>query len=188
MASHWSRNLKAIGACEEAVDWAKTQPSFKEAWATCERGDWMLWLAGKQSGKDGWSTHQQVVLAACDCAELSLKYVPKGENRPRLAIETARKWANGQATIGEVRQARGAAAYAAVAVAAAVAAAVYAAADATVAAVAAADAAAYAAVAAYDAAAYAAVYSAADATAYSAAGTGIARQCSSRWPMRTPSL
>ena len=82
MTTHWSRKLQAIGACADAVTWAKEQPSFTEAWAACERGDWMLWLAGKMRDKPDWPTRQQLVLAACDCAELSLKYVPKGEDRP----------------------------------------------------------------------------------------------------------
>jgi hypothetical protein len=93
----------------------------------------MLWLVGKMADKPKWPTLQQVVLAACACAETALKYVPKGEDRPRLAIETARKWAHGETTLQEVR----ADAYAAYAAAAADAA--YAAAYAT-----------YAAHAAYD--------------------------------------
>ncbi len=39
-----------------------------------------------------------LVLAACDCAEPALKHVSKGEARPRIAIETARRWVNGDAT------------------------------------------------------------------------------------------
>jgi hypothetical protein len=154
----WYRKLEAVGACKEAVEWAKSQPSFAEAWETCERGDWMLWLAGIMIGVPGWPTHQQVVLAACDCAELSLKYVPEGKDRPMLAIETARKWTQGNASLGEVRAAY---AYAADAAAAAAYAAAYAAAAA---AYAAANAAAYAA---YGDAVYAAY--AADAAANAAA-------------------
>ncbi|MFO0474195.1 MAG: putative immunity protein, partial [Alphaproteobacteria bacterium] len=72
-------------------------------WADCERPDWLLW----------WAAHsvprQELVLAACDCAELALRYVPQGEDRPRLAIETARRWARGEATVKEVRAADAAA-------------------------------------------------------------------------------
>jgi hypothetical protein len=72
----------------------------------CERGDWLLWLAGK-IGID----RKVLVLAACDCAERALKYVEKGEDRPRVAIATARKWANGDEgiTIEDVRDAADAA-------------------------------------------------------------------------------
>jgi hypothetical protein len=59
----------------------------------------MLWLLAKMEGEDGWPDRKVIVLAACDCAELALKYVPEGENRPRKAIETARKWAPGKATL-----------------------------------------------------------------------------------------
>ena len=111
-------------------------------------------------GKKGWSTRQQIVLVACDCAELVLPIYEKkypDDKRVRNCIEVTRKWANGKATIEEVRQARRAAdaAYAAAYAAAAAAAyAAYAAADA-----------AYAAYAAADAAAAAAAYAAADAAA-----------------------
>jgi hypothetical protein len=110
--NHWSRKLTSFDACSDAVAWAKTKKSFAVAWQSCDRGDWMLWLAARLSDTDRWPTRQHVVLAACDCAETSLKFVPAGEDRPRIAIETARKWALGTATIGEVRKAK-AAAYAA---------------------------------------------------------------------------
>ena len=112
-ASTLTRFLKSKGACEEAVTWAEGK-TFAEAWKSCQRGDWMLWLCGKMSGEKSWPTRREVVLAACACAETALKYVPKGEDRPRLAIETARRWADGKATLQEVRVAAAyAAAYAA---------------------------------------------------------------------------
>src|SRR5882672_9978527 len=103
-AKQFSTLLKKLGACEEAVEWSAGK-SLKETWEQCERGDWLLWLVGYMVGKEGWPIRQQLVLAACACAETSLKYVSKGEDRPRLAIETARKWARGEASIVEVRQA-----------------------------------------------------------------------------------
>jgi hypothetical protein len=138
------------GACVEALAWSKGK-SLKTVWETCERGDWMLWLTAKMIGKVGWPSHQQVVLAACDCAETALVYVPAGEERPKKCIEVVRKWTRGEATLTEVQQARNAAAAAAAAAdAAADAAAAYAAyAAAAYAAAAYADAAAAAADAAY---------------------------------------
>ena len=171
-----ARSLKAIGACGEAVVWAKDYKTLRSAWKACERGDWMLWLCGKMEGKKGWSTRQQIVLVACDCAELVLPIYEKkypDDKRVRNCIEVTRKWANGKATIEEVRQARRAA-YAAAAAAYAAAADAYAAAYA---AAAAADAAAYAAYAAYAAAAayaYAAAYAAAAAADADAAAADAA--------------
>jgi hypothetical protein len=94
--------LESIDACQPAMDWLGDRDS-DQMWADCERPDWLLW----------WAAHvvprQELVLAACDCAELALRYVPEGEHRPRLAIETARRWARGEATVEEVRAADAAA-------------------------------------------------------------------------------
>jgi hypothetical protein len=152
--------LRKLGACKEARKFAEMK-TLTEAWSTCERGDWLLWIAARMVGQHGWPTHQQIVLAACTCAETALQYVSKGEDRPRIAIETARRWAIGEATLDEVR-ADAAAAYAAYAdVAYADAAAVYAAyADSTYA--------AYADVAYADAAAVYAAYADSTYAAYAA--------------------
>jgi hypothetical protein len=106
----------------------------------------MLWIAARLE-----IDRKLIVSAACLCARQSLVHVRPGEDRPRIAIETAERWVRGEATIKEVRAARRAAAYAAAADAAAADAAddaAYAYADA-------AYAAAYAADAAYADAAYA---------------------------------
>lgn len=96
---HWSRKLIRLGACEEAVEYSKAQPSFAVAWKKCERGDWMLWLAGRCSGSPKSASRKRLVLAACACARLALKHVRKGDERPRIAIETAEKWARGKDAI-----------------------------------------------------------------------------------------
>jgi hypothetical protein len=168
------RLLKRLGACEDAVKFLKQHESLAEAWAGCERGDWMLWLIGKLSGESGSDERKRLVLAACECARLALPFVQKGETRPLTAIETAEKWARGEEgiTLEQVRAAADAAyaahaaAYAAYAAADAAAAAT--AADAAYAAYAAADA-AYAAADAADAAYAAAAYAAAAYAAYAAA-------------------
>ncbi len=159
--------LMRLGACSEAIGWAESlgpdHPADETAWQQCPRGDWMLWVAGRLN-----IPRATLVLGACACARQVLVHVKVGEDRPRIAIETAESWARGgegAATIEQVRQARdAAAAYAAAAADAAYA--VYAADAAAAYAVYAADAAAaaYAVYAAYAAAAYA-VY-AADAAAY----------------------
>ena len=131
--------LQRLNACADAQEWVGIKTP-QEAWESCSRGDWLLWLAGRLE-----IDRKLIVLAACDCARLALPCVPKGELRPLKAIETAEAWARGEASLEDVAAA---AAYAANAAAAAYAAnaAAYAAADA-------ANAAAYAANAAADAAA-----------------------------------
>ena len=104
--------IRHLHPCREAVDWLATQPSAAEAWRSCERGDWMLWLLGRISGPVGSKSRKKLVLAACACARLSLKYVPKGEGRPRVAIVTAERYARGthDVMLDDVRNAAAAAA------------------------------------------------------------------------------
>jgi hypothetical protein len=172
MSKHWSDDLPE-NACGEAVIWARTQESAQQAWDACERGDWMLWLLAK------WNANRKkLILAACECARLALKYVPKGEERPLQAIEIAERWAKGQATLKEVESAA-AAAYATASAADATTGAAYAAgaaataADTPRAAIVAAAAAGYAAIGAAAAAAYATA-SAADAAIGAVRAAGAA--------------
>ena len=104
-AKQFAALLVELKACPEARKWASGK-SLAVVWKTCKRGDWLLWLCGKMADKPNWPTRKEVVLAACDCVEPSLKHVPAGEERPRKCIETVRAWAAGNATIGEVRTAK----------------------------------------------------------------------------------
>jgi len=104
-AVEFRKLLIKLGACSEALSWSKGK-SLKIVWETCERGDWMLWLAGKMIDAEGWPSRQDVVLAACDCVEPALKYVAKDEDRPRKCTDVARRWAEGKASIEELRTAR----------------------------------------------------------------------------------
>jgi hypothetical protein len=101
---HWTQTLIDLDACTEAVEWAKGYGTFDEAWRASERGDWMMWLVGKFSGLPDDDKRKPLVLAACKCARLALKYVPAREVRPQVAIETAERWAKGgnAVTIGDV--------------------------------------------------------------------------------------
>jgi hypothetical protein len=99
--------------CDPAsIDWIDkdsiTDPQV--AWDTCQNGAALLWIATKHLGKPGWPNLQEIVLAACDCAGMALPLVPDTENRPRVAVETARRWAEGKATLEECREASSAAA------------------------------------------------------------------------------
>ena len=91
--------LITIDACEKAIDWVADK-TLAEAWQTCERGDWMLWLASRLL-----FSNKLVVLASCDCARLALHLIPPGEERPRLAIEAAEAWCRGAAREAQVTEA-----------------------------------------------------------------------------------
>ncbi len=99
--------LQVMNACHEAVEWVGRR-GIKTAWRDCPRGDWMLWLAGQLD-----IDRKLLVLAACDCAETALQYVPEGETRPAKAIQTSRNWCNGTASMSDCRKAAAAAAAAA---------------------------------------------------------------------------
>ncbi len=118
------KKLKSLDACSEAVKWTDGY-DLKTAWKKCKRADWMLWFIYKME----IGTKKERIHITCDCASLSLKYVPKGENRPREAIEAARRYADNPTE--ENRKAAGAATWAAGAAGAAAEAAAGAAAEAT---------------------------------------------------------
>ncbi len=81
--------LQELDACGDAVKWVGDR-DLKTAWEQCERVDWMLWLAYKLE----LGTRAERIHVTCDCAETALQYVSAGEERPRLAILAARKYAD----------------------------------------------------------------------------------------------
>jgi hypothetical protein len=97
----YQTKLKSVHACGEALEWLKKQnyPTLNDAWQVCERGDWMLWLAGKMSGEPMSDTRKPLVLAVCECVRLALPYVKPGETAPLAAIELAEKWARGDNSV-----------------------------------------------------------------------------------------
>ena len=120
---HWSDALRGLGACDDGIEWAATQPDADTAWRSCTRGDWMLWLIGRRRYERETPEHRALVAIACECARLALPHVPPDEMHPLRAIEAAERYAR-----GELLDAAAAAAYAyAYAAAAAAATAAYAA-------------------------------------------------------------
>ena len=72
MNQHWTRKLNKLGACEDAVEWARDYQTLEAAWAACRRGDWMLWLAARAAGEPGSESRRLVARAAAACARLAL--------------------------------------------------------------------------------------------------------------------
>jgi len=80
-----------------------TTTMTQQEWNICEDGAVMLNALG-QVGEPGSDARRPLVLAACECARLALPHVLPGEDRPRLAIETAERWAQGEdVTLEQVR-------------------------------------------------------------------------------------
>jgi len=92
--------LAQLHVCSEARQWAATQPDARTAWCNCPRGDWLL-RGAVMLGIE----HKTIIAAACDCAELALPYVAKGEDRPQKTVDIIRAWLVGEATLDEVRTA-----------------------------------------------------------------------------------
>ena len=66
-AKAFAAHLRRLRACEEAYRWAHGK-SGAVVWRTCERGDWLLWLAGRLAGtEEQW---KRVVFATCQCARV----------------------------------------------------------------------------------------------------------------------
>ena len=154
------RLLKRLGACNESIVFAQQYNSFKEIWAACPRGDWMLWLA-KALEVDV----QTLTLAKAYCAKTVYHLLE--DERSKDAIVAAINFGRGLITDAELQNTAAAAATAADAAAAAYTAA-YTAAAAAYTATAATAAATAADAAAYTATAATAAATAADAAAYTA--------------------
>jgi hypothetical protein len=105
----FQRQLAKFGACSEAREWVGDKTA-RVAWETCERPDWLFWLANAV-GVD----RKTIVLAACACARTALRFVPEGEVRHLQAIELAERCARGDSsvTLEDVRRAASASASAA---------------------------------------------------------------------------
>ena len=99
-AAELKKWLTSNYACTESLEWLSDR-DLDTAWAECPRGDWLLWLTAK-AGID----RKRLVMSACSTAREALRFVPEGEDRPRIAIETAEAWCRSEATIEQVREAR----------------------------------------------------------------------------------
>ena len=81
--------LENLDACDDSLEWLSGVNSLQQAWDECKRGDWMLWILANLK-----ADRKKVVLSACGCARLSLRFNP--DERVLHAIEyntqRKRKW------------------------------------------------------------------------------------------------
>lgn len=90
--------LTDMNACTEAIEWVGDR-DLQKAWEECERGDWMLWLAGRSG-----INLRTLTLAKARCAKLVIHLME--DERSRKAVEVAEKFGLGQATREELNEAR----------------------------------------------------------------------------------
>ena len=95
--------LIQLNACEPAIEWAKDK-DLNTAWNTCERGDWMIWLLTESKNE---VTDQELRLIAVECCRSVQRLMT--DQRSINAVDVAERYANGEATDEELRQAQAAA-------------------------------------------------------------------------------
>jgi hypothetical protein len=95
--------LESLSACTEAVQWAQDK-TLSEAWQTCDRGDWMLWLYSRAKNYD----FQKLTLAKGHCAN-TVRHLMK-DDRSKKAVDTAIAFGEGGATREDLQAAAAAAA------------------------------------------------------------------------------
>ena len=93
--------LQTNEACKEGISWIQQNnvQSLEEAWNTCERGDWLFWMAAKL-GID----ERKLVLCAALCAHTVVQHME--DARSRDAVRVAFLWGRGKATDEELSSAR----------------------------------------------------------------------------------
>jgi hypothetical protein len=94
--------LEKLNACEDAKYWA-TGKSWEEAYSTCNRGDWPLWLFQRTNPED----IQLLTLAKGHCAN-TVRHLMKDE-RSLKAVDAAIAFGEGKISREELDAACGAA-------------------------------------------------------------------------------
>ena len=61
--------LKSMEACPEALAWVEDR-TLDQAWAECQRPDWMFWLCLEKCGTKGWPSKGDAKTFAKEAAKL----------------------------------------------------------------------------------------------------------------------
>lgn len=95
--SNLRQQLQDLNACLAAIEWVDYR-DHATAWAECQRGDWMLWVAAR-AGVD----LRIVTRAKVECAKLVEHHLT--DPRSINALRVAERFANGEATRDELKKA-----------------------------------------------------------------------------------
>ncbi|MGH9930995.1 MAG: putative immunity protein [Pyrinomonadaceae bacterium] len=104
-----AERIARLRPCGDATEWAAGYTSPAKAWRECRRGDWMPWLSAKASGPSESEGRKKLVLAARECARIALPIFERcrpGDGSVRECLDTAERWARGEATLAELRAAK----------------------------------------------------------------------------------
>jgi len=94
--THCSEKLRNLGAPKDIVDWARAYDTFPEAWGACDRGDWILWIAGTCSGTPGSESRRYLVLVASQYFHLLLEHLTRVGDCHPVALDTFESYALGK--------------------------------------------------------------------------------------------
>lgn len=90
-----------VAQADRARAEAARYPHLRAWWEDSERGDWMLWAAGR-AGVD----YRLVVAAACDCVRLVFDAIdPETRGVATQAVASVELWCDGRISVGECRAA-----------------------------------------------------------------------------------
>ena len=90
--------LKKLNACQEAIEWVGDK-SLEQAWNTCHRGDWMLWIYAKLYPDN----LKELTLAKGHCAN-TVRHLMK-DQRSLDAVDAAIAFGEGRITSEELKKA-----------------------------------------------------------------------------------
>jgi hypothetical protein len=88
--------LDRFGVCPPGAEWLAKQKSYEQAWNDCYRGDWMLTIA-QEAGVD----LKILTKAKVECAKLVERLMT--DERSINALRIAERFAEGKATLDELR-------------------------------------------------------------------------------------
>lgn len=88
-------NLESLNPCKTGAIWVAAQSSYQSAWETCDRGDWMLWIA-KQRRVDS----RKFAGAKSACARLVVHLMT--DKRSVDAVVAAERFAKGEVSVSEL--------------------------------------------------------------------------------------
>jgi hypothetical protein len=100
--------LLALHACRPGLDFAEQFDLWQECWDNIPRGDWSLWLLGKQAGPVDSPSRKKLVGVLAEIVELVLPIFERqypDDSRVRACIETLKAYSIGAATLDDVKNA-----------------------------------------------------------------------------------
>lgn len=98
----FKEELKELNACVEAIEWVG-EKSFKTAWQTCDRGDWMLWYVFEKRKDFHLGDMRKITMAKVRCSEL-VKHLLQ-DDRSLKALNVAKQFALGKVGESELKAA-----------------------------------------------------------------------------------